>query len=61
MSAPALAELHEIFLGQLGVRLSWSRGKHYRGDTASAEVRKDGSLAVLDVKPLVVDLLKFVK
>jgi hypothetical protein len=45
MSAPALAELHEIFLGQGGGALELVAGKHYRCDTANAELRKDGSLA----------------
>jgi hypothetical protein len=45
MRAPALAELHEIFLGQAGGSLELVAGKHYRGDTANAEARKDGSLA----------------
>ena len=46
MRAPALAELHEIFLGQVGGALELVAGKHYRCDTANAELRKDGSLAV---------------
>jgi len=45
MGTPALAELHEIFLGQAGGALELIAGKHYRCDTASAEARKDGSLA----------------
>jgi hypothetical protein len=45
MRAPALAELHEIFLGQAGGAFELVAGKHYRCDTANAEVRKDGSLA----------------
>jgi hypothetical protein len=45
MRAPALAELHEIFLGQAGSALELFAGKHYRCDTANAELRKDGSLA----------------
>jgi hypothetical protein len=45
MRAPALAELREIFLGQAGGALELVAGKHYRCDTANAEVRKDGSLA----------------
>jgi hypothetical protein len=45
MRAPALAELHEIFLGQAGGSLELVTGKHYRCDTANAEARKDGSLA----------------
>ena len=45
MRAPALAELHEIFLGQARGALELVTGKHYRCDTANAEVRKDGSLA----------------
>ena len=44
MRAPAIAELHEIFLGQAGGALELVAGKHYRCDTAN-EVRKDGSLA----------------
>ena len=43
--APALAKLHEMFLGQAGGSLELVAGKHYRCDTANAEVRKDGSLA----------------
>src|SRR5438105_758199 len=43
MRAPALAELHEIFLGQAGGALELVAGKHYRCDTANAEVGKDGS------------------
>jgi hypothetical protein len=45
MRAPALAELHEIFLGQAGSALELFAGKHYRCDTANAELRKDDSLA----------------
>jgi hypothetical protein len=45
MRAPALAELHEIFLGQAGGSLELVAGKHYRCDTANAEARKHGSLA----------------
>jgi hypothetical protein len=37
--------LHEIFLCQGGGPLELVVGKHYRRDTANAEVRKDGSLA----------------
>ena len=44
-SNAALAELHEIFLGQGGGALELVAGKHYRCDSANAEVRKDGSLA----------------
>ena len=36
--APALAELHEIFLGQAGGALELIAGKHYRCDTANAEL-----------------------
>ncbi|MGA8658838.1 MAG: hypothetical protein WB586_22110, partial [Chthoniobacterales bacterium] len=43
--APVPAELHKIFLGQAGGALELVAGKHYRCDTANAEVRKDGSLA----------------
>jgi len=43
MRAPALADLHEIFLGQAGGALELVAGKHYRCDSANAEVRKDGS------------------
>ena len=43
--APALAELHEIFLGQSGGSFELVAGKHYHVDTANAEVRKDASLA----------------
>jgi hypothetical protein len=45
MRAPALAELHEIFFSQAGGALELVAGKHYRCDTANAEVRKDSSLA----------------
>jgi hypothetical protein len=45
MRAPTLAELHEIFLGQAGGALELVAGKHYRCDTANAELRKDCSLA----------------
>ena len=38
-------ELHESFLGQAGGALELVAGKHYRCDTANAEVRKDGSSA----------------
>ena len=38
MRAPALAELHEIFLSQAGGALELVAGKHYRCDTANAEV-----------------------
>ena len=44
MRAPALAELHEIFLGQAGGSLELVTGKHYRCDTANAWARKDSSL-----------------
>jgi hypothetical protein len=37
--------LHEIFLCQGGGTLELVAGKHYRCDTANAEVRKDVSLA----------------
>jgi hypothetical protein len=33
MRAPALAELHEIFLGQAGGALELVAGKHYRCDS----------------------------
>jgi hypothetical protein len=45
MMAPAPAELHEIFFGQGGGPLELVAEKHYRCDTANAEVQKDGSLA----------------
>ena len=38
MRAPALAELHEIFLGQAGGSLELVGGKHYRCDTANANL-----------------------
>ena len=41
MRAPALAELHKIFLGQAGGALELVAGKHYRCDTANDELRKD--------------------
>jgi hypothetical protein len=43
MRAPALAELREIFLGQGGGALELLTGKHYRFDTANAEVQKERS------------------
>jgi len=45
MRAPTVAELHEIFLGQGGGTLELLARKHYRCDTANAEVRKEGFLA----------------
>jgi hypothetical protein len=45
MRAPTLVKLHEIFLCEAGGPLELVAGKHYRCDTANAEVRKDGSLA----------------
>ena len=45
MGAPALAKLHEIFLGQGSGALELLAGKHYRCDTANAGVRKEGYLA----------------
>jgi hypothetical protein len=41
MRAPALAELHKIFLGQAGGALELVAGKQYRCDTANDELRKD--------------------
>ena len=43
--APALAKLHEIFLGQGGRPFELVAGKHYLCDTANAEIQKDASLA----------------
>jgi hypothetical protein len=45
MRAPALAQLHEIFLGQGGSPFELVAGKHYLCDTANAEIQKDASLA----------------
>jgi hypothetical protein len=45
MRVPALAKLHEIFLGQGGVPFELVAGKHYLCDTANAEIQKDASLA----------------
>ena len=45
MRAPALAKLHEIFLGQGGGPFELVAGKHYLCDTANAEIQKDASLA----------------
>ena len=45
MWAPALAKLHEIFLGQSGGPFELVAGKHYRRDTVNTEIRKDASLA----------------
>jgi hypothetical protein len=45
MSAPALAKLHEIFLGQGGRPFELVAGEHDRCVTANAEIRKDASLA----------------
>jgi hypothetical protein len=44
MRAPALAELHEIFLRQDGSALELFAGKHYRCDTANAELGKDRAI-----------------
>ena len=45
MRAPALAKLHEIFLGQGGGPFELVAGKHYLCDTANAEIQKGASLA----------------
>jgi hypothetical protein len=65
MGAPALAELHEIFLDQAGGALELVAGKHCRCDTANAEVTKRrflsncfgrqaadcGLVEILEIKP----------
>jgi hypothetical protein len=57
MRAPALAKLHEIFLGQSGGPFELIAGKHYRFDTANTEIRKDASLAYKITRIRLVPLL----